>query len=307
LDQHAPIAIARPDKARDKARDKDRDKGVAFEVDHPVRQTIPFVFASPHSGTNYTAAFIKASRLDALSLRRSEDSFVDDLYADVPKCGAPLLKALFPRAYVDPNREAYELDPRMFEDPLPKHVNTNSPRVFAGLGTVPRVVTNGDEIYQNKISFEDAKSRIEFCYFPYHAMLQNLIDETKQKFGKCILIDCHSMPSIGGPMDDDKGNQRVDVVLGNNHGEACAPPLINFVESHLKELGLIVRRNHPYAGGYTTRHYGAPEMDVHALQIEVNRAIYMDEDTITRSAGFDDLKAKLSSLLNAFAETKITL
>jgi N-formylglutamate amidohydrolase len=277
------------------------DYGAVFEVDRPASQTMPFVFASPHSGINYIDSFVKASRLDPLALRRSEDSFVDDLYAEVPNCGAPLLKALFPRAFVDPNREAYELDPRMFDEPLPKFVNSNSPRVFAGLGTVPRVVTNGDEIYPGKISYKEAKHRIETCYFPYHAMLRNLIDETKQQFGKCILIDCHSMPSIGGPMDEDMGTQRVDVVLGNKHGASCAPELINFVENHLKELGLIVRRNHPYAGGYTTRHYGAPENGIHALQIEVNRIIYMDEETITRNDGFADLKSQITSFLNTLA------
>jgi N-formylglutamate amidohydrolase len=281
--------------------------GRAFEVIRPQEQIIPFVFASPHSGTNYAPTFIAASRLDAIALRRSEDSFIDDLYAAAPDCGAPLLKALFPRAFVDPNREAYELDPRMFVDQLPKYVNASSPRVFAGLGTVPRVVTNGDEIYQNKISFEEAKQRIESCYFPYHATLQSLIDETKSQFGKCVLIDCHSMPSIGGPMDDDRGNQRVDVVLGNKHGEACSPDLINFVETHFKSLGMIVRRNHPYAGGYTTRHYGAPETNVHALQIEVNRALYMDEETIMRNSGFDDLKSKISSLINALSNAGLSL
>lgn len=302
MDQHAhkiAPAIVRDELADDKPI-------TAFDVQRPFEQTVPFVFASPHSGTNYTAEFIDESRLDPVALRRSEDSFIDELYEDVPKCGAPLLKALFPRAYVDPNREAYELDPRMFQEVLPKYVNTSSPRVFAGLGTVPRVVTNGDEIYAGKITFAEAKQRIEECYFPYHAMLRNLIDETKQRFGKCILIDCHSMPSIGGPMDDDKGNQRVDIVLGNKHGEACAPDIINFVEEHLKGLGMIVRRNHPYAGGYTTRHYGAPETGVHALQIEVNRAIYMDEETITKKSNFADLKGKFSSLLRALENAEFT-
>lgn len=282
-------------------------RDAVFVVDYPQQQTIPFVFASPHSGMNYLPAFINASRLDPIALRRSEDSFVDELYAAVPGCGAPLLKALFPRAYVDPNREAYELDPTMFEEALPPYVNSKSPRVFAGLGTVPRVVTNGDKIYDHKITFADAKQRIEECYFPYHAMLQNLIDQTKQKFGGCIVIDCHSMPSIGGPMDEDKGNQRVDVILGNKHGKTCAPAIFNFVENHFKSLGLNVRRNHPYAGGYTTQHYGSPETQVQTLQIELNRAYYMDEESITRGPDFDDLKAKISSLVAALAETEFTL
>jgi len=281
------------------------DVNAAFEIVRPREQVIPFVFASPHSGTNYSNTFIKASKLDPVALRGSEDSFVDDLYSEVPNCGAPLLKALFPRAFVDPNREAYELDPRMFNDHLPIYVNTSSPRVFAGLGTIPRVVTNGDEIYRHKISFAEGKKRIEDFYFPYHAALQCLIDETKLLFGKCILIDCHSMPSIGGPMDNDKGNQRVDVVLGNKFGEACSPKLINFVENYFKGLGMNVRRNQPYAGGYTTRHYGAPGNGVHALQIEINRALYMNEKSITRNAGYDSLKTKISNLLMALAEADI--
>ncbi len=283
------------------------DLNVAFEIARPSVQSIPFVFASPHSGTNYLDSFVGASKLDPISLRGSEDSFVDDLYSHVPQCGAPLLKALFPRAYVDPNREAYELDPRMFEDHLPRYVNTSSPRVFAGLGTIPRVVTNGDEIYQNKITFTEGKQRIEDFYFPYHAALQRLIDETKLLFGRCILIDCHSMPSIGGPMDNDKGDQRVDVVLGNKFGEACSPELIKFVEDYFKINGMIVQRNQPYAGGYTTRHYGSPETGVHALQIEINRALYMNEASITRNAGYGDLKAKISNLLIALAEAKLAL
>ena len=283
------------------------DFNVAFEIARPQEQLIPYVFASPHSGTNYSDSFVDASKLDPISLRGSEDSFVDDLFSNVPNCGAPLLKALFPRAYVDPNREAYELDPRMFKDHLPRYANTSSPRVFAGLGTIPRVVTNGDEIYRHKITFAEGKKRIENFYFPYHTALQRLIDETKLLFGKCILIDCHSMPSIGGPMDNDKGNQRVDVVLGNKFGEACSPKLINFVEDHFKAQGMIVRRNQPFAGGYTTRHYGSPETGIHALQIEINRALYMNEESIARHAGYDDLKAKISALLMAVAETDFAL
>ncbi|MBM3952775.1 MAG: N-formylglutamate amidohydrolase, partial [Rhodospirillales bacterium] len=194
-----------------------------FDVLNPSRQTVPFVFASPHSGRVYPDAFIAAARLDPVTLRRSEDAFLDELFAAAPHFGAPLLRAHFPRAYVDPNREAFELDPTMFQDRLPSHCNTTSPRVKAGLGTVARVVTSGEEIYRDKLSYADALDRIERLYKPYHAELARLIAETRRRFGGCVLIDCHSMPSIGGPMDQDPGLRRVDMVLGDAHGTSCAP------------------------------------------------------------------------------------
>ncbi len=264
-----------------------------FEILRPGAQTVPFVFASPHSGSDYSDDFIASSRLDPVSLRRSEDSFVDQLYSCVPEFGAPLIKANFPRAFVDPNREAYELDPTMFEDNLPDYVNRGSPRVQAGLGTVAKLVTNGENIYRRKLTSAEAIRRIKENYHPYHNALIELIKETKEAFGKCILIDCHSMPSIGGPMDNDRGNQRVDFILGNGHGKTCPQALINFVDAGLTDLGYDVRRNHPYSGGYTTRHYGNPEKGVHALQIEINRIIYMDEITITQEPGFNCLAQDL--------------
>jgi len=273
-----------------------------FEIAEPEIQSIPFVFASPHSGRNYPTDFIAASRLDPLMLRRSEDSFIDEIFAAAPDYGAPLLKACFPRAYVDPNREAYELDPSMFEDDLPDFVNTKSARVFAGLGTVARVVTNGENIYNRKLTFAEADARIVNSYQPYHAALRGLIANTLDRFGKCLLIDCHSMPSIGGPMDDDSGNRRVDIVLGNNHGATCDAELMNFVDRTLSNSGLVVRRNSPYSGGFTTRFYGQPKKRVHGLQIEINRALYMNEETIERGPGFGGLVATMTNLVAALAE-----
>ncbi len=282
-DHHAPIATP-------------------IKIYHPYRKTIPFVFASPHSGRDYPSAFVKASRLDPIRLRRSEDSFVDELFAGVPDVGAPLLAARYPRAYVDPNREAYELDPSMFDEKLPDYVTTNSVRVSAGLGTIARVVTNGDEIYRRKLTFAEVKWRIENVYKPYHAALQQLISETKDVFGKCILVDCHSMPSTGGPLEDDPGLKRVDIVLGNNHGTTCAPELMNFVDERLSGLGLRVRRNNPYSGGYTTRYYGRPRQNVHTLQIEINRALYMNEVRIRKHEGFAELAEKISVLLQCLTD-----
>lgn len=278
----------------------------AFEIDRPKSQLIPYVFSSPHSGRNYPKTFVAASRLNALEIRKSEDGFVDELFADAPVHGAPLLKALFPRAYVDPNREAWELDPRMFEDKLPPYVNTSSARVYAGLGTVARVVSNGEEIYDGKIMFAEAKRRIEGTYMPYHQALAGLIEETKERFGRCILIDCHSMPSVGGPMDRDQGNQRVDFVLGNNHGETCAPELMKLADSTLRAAGYVVRQNNPYSGGYTTRHYGKPRTQVQALQIEMNRHLYMNEVRVERGPGFGRLKRDINHLITVLADAELS-
>ena len=277
----------------------------AFQVLYPENQTTPLVFASPHSGHYYPAEFVEASRLDPLTLRRSEDSFVDELFSKAPIFGAPLLKADFPRAYVDPNREAFELDPAMFEDQLPDYVNTNSVKVSAGLGTVARVVTNGEEIYGHKLKFAEVKHRVENSYFPYHQALNELIDATIGKFGICLLIDCHSMPSIGGPMDDDRGNRRVDVVLGNNHGTSCANQLLSYVSESLKNQGIAIRCNEPYSGGYTTRHYGKPDEGIHTLQIEINRSLYMDETTIVRNRGFRHLSDKITQLISDLSKFKL--
>ncbi len=292
-----PIPIHTPSPPEEAA----SDPTAAFRLSAPDRQTVPLVFASPHSGSNYPAAFAALSRLDPLMLRRSEDAFVDEIFAAAPAIGAPLLTALFPRAYVDPNRQAYELDPEMFEDPLPDYVNTTSPRVRTGLGTIARVVTSGEEIYKSRISFIEAKRRIETLYEPYHAELRRLISETKNKFGLCILIDCHSMPSIGGPMDNDQGLRRVDFVLGDRFAAACDAAVTNTVEKVLKDMDFAVVRNTPYAGGFTTSHYGRPEDGVHALQIEINRALYMDEVAIERSDGFGTLVSHMESVIRALA------
>ena len=272
-----------------------------FDVLEPARQTVPLVFASPHSGRAYPEAFLAASKLDPVTLRRSEDAFLDELYAAAPHHGAPLLRAHFPRAYVDPNREPFELDPAMFEDRLPAHCNTTSPRVSAGLGTLARVVTSGEEIYRHKLRFADALGRVRRYYEPYHAALARLVADTRRQFGVCILIDCHSMPSVGGPMDQDPGLKRVDMVLGDAHGSSCAPIVVDTAERSLKSLGFAVSRNVPYAGGYTTRHYGKPGDGVHALQVEINRVLYMDERAIARGPGLPALAEKLAGFVESMA------
>ncbi len=261
-------------------------------VRRPPRQTAPIVFASPHSGHDYPAALVADSRLTPRALRRSEDSFVDELFAAAPDHGAPLIAATFPRVWCDVNREPWELDPTMFDGPLPPWVNTTSPRVGAGLGTIARIVATGETVYRRRLSFTEAETRIRACWEPYHAALAELIAETRARFGMCLLIDCHSMPAHPA-----QSSNPPDMVLGDAHGTACAPRAARLVEEMLLVRGFRVRRNDPYAGGYVTRHYGRPRDGVHALQIEIARSLYMDEDRIERSGGFGRCAAEITRLV----------
>lgn len=268
----------------------------AFDLSRPERQTCPLVFASPHSGRDYADDFLASTRLDATAIRRSEDAFVDELFAAAPAFGAPLLAARFPRAWCDANREPWELDPGMFDTPLPSWVNSASPRVGAGLGTIARVVATGEAIYRHRLSFWEAEQRVRTCWEPYHAALAGLIAATREQFGLCLLVDCHSMPAHPA-----QANDPPDFVLGDVHGTACAPKVTRVVEAGLQELGYRVRRNDPYAGGYITRHYGRPREGIHVIQMEIARPLYMDEQHILRSPNFGHLQAGLSLLIERLA------
>lgn len=254
----------------------------------------PFIVCSPHSGRNYPADLLARSRLGRTALRRSEDGFVDELFADAPALGAPLLAALFPRAYVDVNRETWELDPTMFEGTLPKYVNARSPRVAAGLGSVARVVANGEPIYRDKLRFEDARARLEACWFPYHRALRALMDETQAQFGLCAVIDAHSMPSSAP-----ESGGLADVVLGDRHGASCAPDIVNAAENAFRGAGWRTARNTPYAGGFVTAEYGRPGAGAHVLQIEINRSRYMHENTMEKRPGFDAVRTDIRAVLDA--------
>lgn len=261
-----------------------------FEIRRPLQQTEPFVFNSPHSGRIYPESFLSMSRLDGLAIRRSEDHYVDELFAGVVQLGAPMLAAQFPRAWLDVNREPYELDPRMFDGPLPSFANIGSMRVAGGLGTIPRLVAENMDIYQGRLSVEEGLSRIEWVYRPYHANLRRIIAQTHVQFGKAILIDCHSMPAnvrIAG------GNRRPDIIIGDRYGASAAHDLSRVAVSFLSGLGYHVVRNKPYAGGFITEHYGRPARGLHALQIEINRGLYVDETSLEKTVGFDLLKADL--------------
>ena len=258
----------------------------AFETVRPRRLTAPIVFNSAHSGRDYAERFLKMTRLDHLSIRQSEDAYVDELFSRAPHLGTPLLRAHFPRAYLDVNREPWELDPQMFVEPLSERFNTTSPRVAAGLGTLARVVAENKPIYRERLTLEDAQMRIEGIYIPYHATLQRLLTDAVAAFGSAVLIDCHSMPRIARTGD----RLAPDIVLGDRYGTTCAAPIVDLVEMVFAGAGLRVARNRPYAGGFIARTYGRPQHGIHALQIEISRHLYMNEVTLERSEGFGMIK-----------------
>lgn len=274
------------------------DPGPAFEVLEPAIQSIPFVFNSPHSGRRYPPSFLAVSRLDERTIRRSEDTFVDDLFLPVLARGAPLLRAHFPRAWLDVNREPYELDPKMFAGELPAFANIRSVRVAGGLGTIARIVAESQEIYSCPLPIHEGLARIESVYMPYHRTLRGLIARTHASFGVAVLIDCHSMPSTvrGG-----SGRSRPDFVLGDRHGSSCMPEITELASRFLTGRGYSVCCNKPYAGGFITEHYGRPSRELHALQIEVNRGLYLDETTLQKAAGFGELQRDLMGLVDELA------
>jgi N-formylglutamate amidohydrolase len=266
----------------------------AFEVDWPKNRRYPIVINSPHSGSHYPSDFLATSRLDRQAIRRSEDTHVDALAQPAAALGCPLLKANFPRAWLDVNREPYELDPKMFDGRLPTYANVRSVRVAGGLGTIARIVSEREEIYAQPLPVEAALARIDAVYKPYHRVLRQLVIDTRAEFGLAVLIDCHSMPSI---VRGAQGRMRPDVVLGDRYGTSCASELTDLSAQILGHRGYSVSRNKPYAGGFITEHYGQPVRGVHAMQIEVNRALYMDERTLERSTGFDQLADDLADLV----------
>ncbi|MEO0729376.1 MAG: N-formylglutamate amidohydrolase [Pseudomonadota bacterium] len=272
-----------------------RDLDPPFTVHRPRRLTSPIVFCSPHSGRSYPSALIEASQLDATTLRKSEDSFVEALFASAPDHGAALIEAHFPRAYLDVNREPYELDPELFEDPLPDYANVRTMRVIGGLGTVARIVSETEEIYPAKIPLSVAIERIERLYKPFHAALLDLLEEARSQFGFSILIDCHSMPSGDVSLG---GASRPDFVIGDRFGSSCDGRLTRLVRRFLNDNGYRVQLNRPYAGGYITEHYGQPFAHQHALQLEINRGLYMNERTYSPSLDFEQLRHRMEHLID---------
>jgi N-formylglutamate amidohydrolase len=268
-----------------------------FEILVAEPQRIPIVLNSPHSGSMYSQDFLASSQLDARAIRGSEDVLVDQLLEPAAALGAPMLRANFPRAWLDVNREPYELDPAMFDADLPIFANSRSVRVTGGLGTVPRIVSVGEEIYRRKMDLAEALNRIETVYRPYHRALHGLLSRSSAAFGLAVLMDCHSMPSArhGGR------DSRPDFVLGDRFGTSCHTELTDFCAAALGRLGYTVARNRPYAGGYITEHYGRPRDDLHAMQLEINRHLYIDERTLEPVAGFGRLRSDLGQLIAELA------
>jgi N-formylglutamate amidohydrolase len=275
-----------------------------FDIIEPGVLATGLVLSSPHSGNVYPSRFLASARLDAASLRRSEDAFVDELFLEAVGLGAPMLRARFPRAYLDVNREPYELDPRMFEGRLPAFANTRSMRVAGGLGTIARVVGDAQEIYAKRLPVEEALQRIEGLHKPYHAALHALMDRAVRRFGHALLVDCHSMPSCSSavsgaaPRED---RAKADFVIGDRYGTSCDRIFVDAAEYELRRFGYAVERNKPYAGGFITEHYGQPTLQRHALQIEINRALYMDERSLQRRPEFQALAGHITVVIRALA------
>ncbi|ESX23795.1 N-formylglutamate amidohydrolase [Mesorhizobium sp. LSJC264A00] len=257
-----------------------------FEIRSGAEQRVPFVFNSPHSGRYYPDRFLAMARLDRNAIRRSEDCYVDELFGSAVALGAPMLAANFPRAYLDVNREPWELDPRMFAEPVPSFCNIRSARVAGGLGTVPKLVGEGLDIYSGRLPLAEAVQRIEAVYKPYHETLKRLLTRTHARFGYAVLIDCHSMPASIRVGDS---GLRPDFIVGDRFGISATAALTETAIGLLIGMGYTVAHNKPYAGGFITEHYGRPARHLHALQIEVNRGLYMNERTFQKSAGFDAL------------------
>ena len=271
-----------------------------FSVSAPAEQRVPYVFNSPHSGRIYPPSFLRSSKLDSNQIRGSEDFHVDDLFQDVVRIGAPLVKAHFPRAYLDANREPYEFDEKLFAEKLPSFSNRKSVRAACGLGTIARVVTESQEIYREKPTLEEALARVETLYRPYHECLRRLLAKTHVQFGYSVLVDCHSMPSSAV---DSSSKNKPDIIVGDRFGTSCSFYISTAITEIFKDLGFKVARNKPYAGGFITEHYGRPDRGLHAVQIEINRGLYMDEKRLILTPDFDQLRTQLA----IFAERIVSI
>jgi N-formylglutamate amidohydrolase len=264
----------------------------------PEAPEVPLVFDSPHSGTIYPEDFRFACPLDVL--RTAEDTYVEELYGAAPAHGATLLAALFPRSYLDVNREIADMDPDLLDEPWPGALNPGE-KTRLGMGLVRRLAKPGLPVYDRKLSVAEVQARIARCYEPYHTALQAACDRLHRKFGVVWHVDCHSMPSEGNAMSTDPGVRRADFVLGDRDGTTCDPALTDFVGRVLRGRGYSVKVNDPYKGVELVRRHGRPAEGRHSLQIEVNRALYMDEKTLEKAPGFDRLKADIAHLIEALA------
>ncbi len=266
----------------------------SFGILRPATQTSALVFASPHSGRAYSAAFLQQSILNPHMLRSSEDAYVDQLFADAPRCGAPLLTATVPRAYVDLNRAPDDLDPAVIDGATRA---AHNPRIASGLGVIPRVVAGGRAIYSGKLPMSEAQARLTAVWTPYHAALRKLLDETYAQFGQVILLDCHSTPREALDLHRRSSQPRPDIVLGDRHGTSAGAGITDRIEAAFVSAGLRVARNSPFAGAYIAQAYGRPSAGRHVVQIEIDRSLYMNEAQITPLAGFSDFQRLISGVI----------
>ena len=267
----------------------------SFEIIVPEKVTSPLVISSPHSGNYYPPYFFKMTNLSINELRSSEDCYIDEIFSTSSKIGAPLIKAIYSRTYIDLNREPYELDPTMFEKTLPSYINDTSNRVLSGIGTIAKYSGNQKKIYKNKLDFNEIKNRINMVYYPYHQNLKKLINNAIDKFGFCLLLDCHSMPSVGLPLNYQQ--KKIDITLGDLNGASCSEIIIKNINYDFKSIGLNTTFNNPYAGGFITKNYGKPLDGVHVVQIEVNREIYVDELSFEKKPSFSNVKKMMNIML----------
>ncbi|MBL3570708.1 N-formylglutamate amidohydrolase [Rhodovulum sp. BSW8] len=271
----------------------------AFKLFRPDWPTTSVVFSSPHSGRDYSWSFLRQTVLDERAVRSSEDAFVDLLFSDAPEHGAPLIVASAPRAYVDLNRAAEELDPAVIDG---ARLAGHNPRISSGLGVIPRVVANGRAIYRGKIALTEAETRIETCWRPYHRQLESLVEEALARFGESILIDCHSMPREAIESARAGGRPRPEVVLGDRFGTSAGGEIVDRIEQAFSNAGLRVGRNAPFAGAYITQRYGLPSRRRHAVQVEIDRSLYMDEATVRPNADFDAVRRLLGQVVGTLTQ-----
>lgn len=273
---------------------------VAYHLVQPEAHTSRVVFASPHSGRDYSWSFLRHTALDELTIRSSEDAFVDRLFDCAPQFGAPFIKAGAPRAYIDLNRSAEELDPALIEG---VRRQTHNPRVSSGLGVVPRVVANGRPIYHGKLPLAEAERRIAQFWHPYHQQLRKLMQQAHTRFGEAILVDCHSMPHEALDGVAKSTARRPQIVLGDRFGASASQTVVDQIEAAFADAGLVVARNTPFAGAYITQAYGRPSRNQHAVQIEIDRSIYMDEREVRPNANFHSFRKLLRSVIAEIAAT----
>lgn len=267
----------------------------AFHIAQPEVQKTAVIFAAPHSGKEYTQAFLAQSALDLTQLRSSEDAFIDQLFAAAPLYGAVFLSARMPRAYVDLNRAADELDPVLIAD-APPHLRV-SPRAGMGLGVIPRVVARGRHIYSGTLLMAEVEARLQDVWYPYHSRLRHLMEQTRADFGRAILVDCHSMPHQSLALYGGWRAAKPHIVIGDYYGTSAAPEIVDHIETAFTKAGLRVARNKPFAGAYIVQHYGRPSRNFHTVQIEIDRSLYMDEKNVTPLKAFEDFKQRINGVI----------